>query len=109
MRCEGAESDNHENAGANLSQLDACLTYVDCEGSPLHEDEGKDGNEVLSDYRCEREVELSPHVVVLMHPEISLPWVVVHGAEGVVQVRPGNGCHRSENVAHVDCEAHEAE
>ena len=109
MRCEGAESDNHENAGANLSQLDACLTYVDCEGSPLHEDEGKDGNEVLSDYRCEREVELSPHVVVLMHPEISLPWVVVYGAEGVVQVRPGDGCHWSENVAHVNGEAHEAE
>ena len=78
MRCEGAESDNHENAGTNLSQLDAWLIHVDCEGSPLHKDEGKDGHEILSDYGCECEVELSPHVVVLMHAEISLPWVVVH-------------------------------
>ena len=81
---------------------------MDREGSPLHEDEGKDGHEILRDYRGEREVELSPHVVVLMHAEIGLPRVVVYGAEGVVQIRPGDGCHRGEDVAHVYGKAHEA-
>ena len=81
---------------------------MDREGSPLHEDEGKDGHEILRDYRGEREVELGPHVVVLMHAEIGLPRVVVYGAEGVVQIRPGDGCHRGEDVAHVYGKAHEA-
>ena len=78
MGCVGGESDNYENAGANLSQLDSRLIHVDREGTPLNEDEGKDGHEILRDHRCEREVELSPHVVVLFHAENGLPWIVVH-------------------------------